>query len=183
MSSGLSKSPYRAMLNKDSLDTSIAIEDEHVDAPISLGLTTRQARVYLALLMMGNSKAKAIVSLSLVSRQDVYLIISSLQEMGLVQRKVSAPTTFTATPISEAVEALLERKASELRRARLKTKNLVEKFNHISLHAFTTAGTSYLGIVSESDRGKKYRFALENARHSIDVVTTWKRFKQANLLF
>jgi sugar-specific transcriptional regulator TrmB len=178
----LSKPPHTNTLSNLS-NTAVEIEEEDVDALVSLGLTARQARVYLALLMIGSSKAKTIAEVSLVNRQDIYLIISSLQDMGLIQRKLTAPTTFTATPIGEALETLIQRKAHELKSIRAKTKHLVEKFSQIPLHTDMFAGSPCLGVVSEGDRGKKYRYALENVLHGVEVVTTWKRFKQASILF
>ena len=179
MSSYLSKPPHSNALNLSAAE----IEERDVVALVSLGLTARQARAYLALLIVGSSKAKTIAEVSLVNRQDIYLLISSLQEMGLIQRKLTAPTTFTATPIADVVETLIKRKAHELKSVRAKTKHLVEKFSQIPSRPDSLEGMPCLGVVSEGDRGKKYRYALENVLHSVDVVTTWKRFKQAIILF
>jgi sugar-specific transcriptional regulator TrmB len=64
---------------------------------VGLGLTGRQARVYLAMVKPGGGKAKVIADFLLVNRQEIYRLIDSLQLMGLVQRNVTVPTTFTAT--------------------------------------------------------------------------------------
>lgn len=183
MSSNLSNQLHGNILNYESLDISAAIEEENVDALVSLGLTARQTRVYLAVLLIGNAKAKKIAAVSLVSRQDIYVIISDLQEIGLIQRKVTSPTIFTATPLCEALETLLQRKSNELKLVRAKTKNLVEKFSQIPAQADILGGDSCLGVISEGDSGKKYRYALGNAANTIEIVTTWKRFKQVIILF
>jgi len=80
----------------------IGLEDVRILT--DLGLTGRQARVYLALLKTGGGKAKAVADVSLVNRQEIYRIIDDLQQLGLVQRKVTTPTTFTATPLADVVK-------------------------------------------------------------------------------
>jgi sugar-specific transcriptional regulator TrmB len=97
-----------------------------------LGLSGRQARVYLALLKTGPAKAKTIAELSFVNRQDIYRIIESLQAIGLVQRQITAPTMFTATSIEETLENLLKQKTRALRKMRTKAKCIVKKFNQNS---------------------------------------------------
>jgi sugar-specific transcriptional regulator TrmB len=159
----------------------VGVED--VAILIALGLTGRQARVYLALLKTGDAKAKAIADLSLVNRQDIYLILDSLQQSGLIQRKLTSPTTFTATPLDEALKTLLQQKTNELYSIRKKTSRLTHKFSQLTLQAADPQEKPCLGVVFEGDKGKKLGQAIENARKNIDAVTTWKRFKQASVLF
>ncbi|MCW4019414.1 MAG: hypothetical protein NWF00_12175 [Candidatus Bathyarchaeota archaeon] len=159
----------------------IRIED--VNALMALGLTGRQARVYLALLKTGDAKAKAIADLSSVNRQDIYLILDSLQQSGLIQRKLTSPTTFIATPLDETLKTLLQQKTNELYSIRKKTSRLTKKFNQLTLQAADAQEKPCLGVVFEGDKGKKLGQAIEKACKSIDVVTTWKRFRQASVLF
>ncbi|MCW4006900.1 MAG: hypothetical protein NWF04_09980 [Candidatus Bathyarchaeota archaeon] len=151
---------------------------EDIETLMSLGLTGRQARVYLALLKIGDNKANAVAKLSLVNRQEIYRILDSLQEIGLVQRKVTAPTTFTPTPVDEALKMLLEKKANELKITRQKTRGVIKKFGMLAPNSTTRANECCLGVISENDRGKKYESALENVQESIECVTTWNRFRQ-----
>ncbi len=158
---------------------------DDVDVLVSLGLTGRQARVYLALLRIGEAKAKAIADLSLVNRQEIYRIIDSLQLIGLVQRNVTAPTTFTAAPIAEGTKLLLQQKTSELSIMCQKAKQLTKQFNQTicCLNPVASDQKTCLGTVSEGDRGKKYRYAIEKTQLTIEAVTSWKRFKQTTTLF
>jgi sugar-specific transcriptional regulator TrmB len=159
---------------------------EEVNDLMALGLAGRQARVYLALLKTGNAaKAKAIADLSLVNRQEIYRIIDSLQQIGLVKRNLTAPTTFTATPITEATKLLLQQKTSELSVMCQKAKQLTKKLKQVNfcLNPAVSSAKPCLGTVSEGDRGKKYRQAIENTKHTIEAVTNWKRFKQTTTRF
>jgi len=154
---------------------------EGAEVLVELGLTGRQARVYLALLKVGEAKAKAIADLSLVNRQEIYRIIDDLQQLGLVQRKVTTPTTFTATPLADVVKGLLAQKTNELNLIRQKTKRLTKK--HQPHLVVASVEKPCLGTVFEGDRGKKYRQAIQAARQSVDAVVSWHRFKQLTTLF
>ena len=96
---------------------------------VGLGLSGRQARVYLALLRMGDVKATALAKRAQVNQQDIYRITDSLQKIGLIQRNIAYPTTFTATPIGEVLQMLLEQKTQELTKIQTQTKQLTQKYS------------------------------------------------------
>jgi sugar-specific transcriptional regulator TrmB len=58
---------------------------------VGLGLSARQAWVYLALLRVGPVRARVIAGLAGVPRQDVYRLLLELQQLGLVQKNLTAP--------------------------------------------------------------------------------------------
>ena len=75
------------------------------------GLTEYQARVYLALLELGESPARQIPALSRVPRTRIYVTMSQLHEKGLVKIVPENPIKYIPVPFSE----YLEREAQELR--------------------------------------------------------------------
>lgn len=160
----------------------VGVED--VGVLVGLGLTGRQARVYLALLKTGDATAKVIAHVSLVNRQDIHRVINSLQQAGLIQRKVTHPTTFQATPIADVLGVMLQQKTNQLTAIREKTRRLTEKYGQTnSIQTAELSENPCLGIISEGDHGKKHRQAIENAQHAVDAVITWKQFRQATTLF
>lgn len=153
-----------------------------VDVLVGLGLTGRQARIYLALLKVGDAKVQAVADFSLVHRQEVYRLLGRLQQLGLVQQNISFPTTFTVTPIADGVKLLLKQKTSELDIINQKVKQLTKKLSqNSSLSPTAIELKPCFGAVFEADRGKKYRQALKNTQQSIDAVTSWVRFKQLSI--
>jgi len=161
----------------------LIISDDGVLA--GLGLSGRQARVYLALLRLGVAGARTIAALSLVNRQEVYRLLDGLQGLGLVQRNVCLPATFRATPIDVGVKLLLKRKSSQLSVMNQQAKRLTRKLsqNHLLTCPTLSATKPSLGTVYEANRGKKILQALQTAQHSIEVVVTWTRFKQLTTHF
>jgi sugar-specific transcriptional regulator TrmB len=164
--------------NADKLDIGI----EEVKTLEGLGLSRRQARVYLALLKIGEAKANAVSNVSLVNRQDIYIVLESLQQIGLVQKRITYPSTFTATPINQALQMLFQQKMQELKIINKKIKTLIKKYNQPTKQTDNQDQTC-LGTVFEGDHVKKNRNAIQNAQQSIDVITTWKQFRQIATLY
>ena len=92
---------------------SIIIEDIQVETLKNVGLSQVQARVYLNLAKLGTANIKTIASTANVARQDTYRIMSSLEKMGLAERVIAQTTMFTATPIRQGLNRILENKKKE----------------------------------------------------------------------
>jgi sugar-specific transcriptional regulator TrmB len=159
-------------------------ELEEVELLVSLGLTGRQARVYLALLRAGDAKVNALAGPSSVHRQEIYRLLDSLSQLGLIQRNLSAPATFTPTPIAETVKLLIRQKSSELNLLSQKAKKLTKKLsqNGPSVPAMIDLKPCF-GTVFEADRGRKYLKTIQEVQTSISVVTSWRQFKQLSVHF
>jgi len=140
---------------------------------VGLGLSGRQARVYLTLLKIGQA----------INRQDIYRIIDELEQIGIVQRIISMPTTFSPTPLPETAKLLLSQKTAELINLHQKTKQLTKKFQTTN-NSLTNQSNKklQLGTIFEADRAKKYTRTIQSTYQSLDMVTSWKRFKQLTIL-
>jgi sugar-specific transcriptional regulator TrmB len=103
-------------------------EDERIKTLMGLGLTFCQAKVYLALVLNGSCAAKTLSRHSRVTRQDIYRIMPKLQKLGLVQKALSIPTEWKATPIDEGLKILLERKNKQFSELKEKTTELLSSF-------------------------------------------------------
>jgi sugar-specific transcriptional regulator TrmB len=153
-----------------------------VEVLVGLGLSGRQARVYLAVLKAGGAKAKTVAEVAQVERQEVYNLIEDLKLAGLVEQNLTVPTSYTATPIAEAVKLLLEHKTDQLITLTQNAKQLAEKLNQPQNPAPTTTQPCF-GTISDGYRGKKYLKAIQETQQSIDMVSSWLRFKQQSFRF
>ena len=153
-----------------------------VEVLVGLGLTGRQARVYLAVLKAGDTKAKVVAELAQVERQEVYGLIEDLKLARLVEQNLTVPTSYTATPIAEAVKLLLEQKTEQLITLTQNAKQLAEKLNQPQNPTPTTTQPCF-GTISDGCRGKKYLKAIQETQQSIDMVSSWTRFKQQSFRF
>jgi len=88
-------------------------DDECLGVLRSLGLTVLQAKIYLALARSGVADVKTISSVSGVARQDVFRVMSGLQELGLVENSASSQDVYNAVPLRKGLFVLLQQKVEE----------------------------------------------------------------------
>ncbi len=86
---------------------------QEIEALMDYGLTATQAKVYLSLIDFKSATAKDVYMTAIVSRQDVYKILSDLQEMGLAERVLSSPLKFRATPVNDALTILRQHRLNK----------------------------------------------------------------------
>lgn len=82
--------------------------DENTDLLLGLGLTLNQAKVYLAILKLEKATVGQIAKFSKVRREDVYRLLPTLEEIGLIERLLGKPIEIRATPISDALNLMVE---------------------------------------------------------------------------
>ena len=150
---------------------------EGVGVLVGLGLSERQARVYLSLLKAGSAGARVVAGLACVPRQEAYGLLSELQRLGLARQNLTVPASYSATPFVEGVRLLLQRKIEEVT-------TLTEKINQLTSNPAQTqpaapvAPKPCFGEIFEGEGGKHYQTAIEQAQVSVWVVSSWVRFKQ-----
>jgi sugar-specific transcriptional regulator TrmB len=151
---------------------------------VGLGLSARQAWVYLALLRVGDTVARPVASLAGVPRQEVYGLLSELQQMGLVRQNLTTPTTYTATPFIEAAKILFENRANELTMISQKAKQITEKYIQTpTALSMLEPPLPCFGTVREGERGKKYSTSIQGAQGCVELVSSWGRFRQLCFYF
>lgn len=86
-------------------------DNEAVAGLKQLGLSTYEARVFVALQKLGTGTASEISSVVDVPRSQVYGAAEGLEERGLVETQQSTPTTYRPVPLAQAREQLLDQLA------------------------------------------------------------------------
>lgn len=82
--------------------------DKDIETLRGFGLTTNQARVYLAICHLGIAPVGKVSKLAHVRREDVYRILPKLEEMGLTERTLDTPAKIRATPLQDALSTLIK---------------------------------------------------------------------------
>ncbi len=89
-----------------------------------LGLNEYQAKVYIALSVLGQSTAGGIADKSKVPRARAYDVLEELCSKGFAAVKSGRPVEYSSLPISEAVKTLKRLKESDTRDELLKMDSL-----------------------------------------------------------
>lgn len=82
--------------------------EQNIETLSDFGLTTNQARVYMAVARLGLTTVGQISKTSKVRREDVYRVLPKLETMGLVEKLLGTPVKIRATPLEEALSILIE---------------------------------------------------------------------------
>jgi sugar-specific transcriptional regulator TrmB len=86
-------------------------DEEAIEGLARLGLTTYEARVFLALQKLGSASASEVSEVADVPRSQVYGAAERLEERGLVETRQSTPTVYRPVPLEQARTRLLDRLA------------------------------------------------------------------------
>lgn len=144
-----------------------------------LGLTLKQAKVYIALVKFGPSRIMEISKNSKVARPDVYPTLERLQQLGLVEKIIETPLKYRAISIDDGLSLLLETRTdqyekvkaeTEILRGAIKTEKPNEP-NQIESHQFVLIPKGKATI-------DRIGTAIKNAQQSIDLVVSWKRISR-----
>ncbi len=141
-----------------------------------LGLTSCQAKVYLALCHFGLLDAKTVTKYADVPRSDTYRITSELEGLGLIEKVISRPTSFRAISLEMGTSILLKRKKEETDRLESNIKGVLENFKTNNKQLQLPKPEFVLVPRKEAiiNRSKRVH---NNTQISIDAIISLKRFR------
>ncbi len=143
------------------------------------GLSLSQARVYLALTIVGKSSVNTVAKAAEIDPANTHRTMESLEKLALVKKTLSVPNLFEAVPIKDAIEILLKTKAEEYSEIVHSTKTLSDKYDHGSRDNRLLQEKQFLMIPQKNVYMKMSLDHWKNARKTVDVITTVKRAIQS----
>ena len=155
------------------------LQDADVQTFMGLGLNRSEARVLGALYKIGATEASRIAKTSTVARPDVYRALSHLHKLGLVEKIIAHPSRFRAIPIETGVAVLLEQKTKKYSELKSKSASLIRRINNKNNYRESYQESQFVMIPSKEALFKRLTETIEKTQKSIDVSTSWKRFKSA----
>lgn len=96
-----------------------------------LGLSEKQARVYVATLFLGSAPVQQIAKQADINRPTAYVILEELEKMGLVSESTDAKKTVYIAEDPEAITRWLEKKEREIETKKEEAKDLVSNLKDI----------------------------------------------------
>ena len=129
----------------------------------------------------GISTAQKIALISGVVRERVYPVLHSLQDMGLVNKIVTSPTAFEALPLDETIDILIERKRKALANLRDQAKLVIQEYKPPCETLQSDFVSNFMIVPKNAAYIHRIIDCVENAKKSIDAITTWKRFESCSV--
>lgn len=157
---------------------------EAVETFASLGLNLSQARVYLALVENGVSTAQEISTMSGVNRQEIYRIMPKLQEIFLVEKIISKPIKWKATPIQDGVSILMEHRKNEISELQAKATKIITELKRNKKRAAHQKDEPQFIMMPGKDAHLKWlNHTFKNVQKTNDSILTWNDYRTLTFLF
>jgi sugar-specific transcriptional regulator TrmB len=143
-----------------------------------LGLTSVQARTYMALCRLSiASDAKTISASANIVRQDIYHTLTELERLSLVETVIEKPVLYRAIPIMQVVTILAERRKTKtdalLDEARelLLPYEMDERIHLEGKHQFTL-------IPKKETCVQRIKETIQDTKISLVIVAPWREMTQ-----
>ncbi|MDX1535253.1 MAG: helix-turn-helix domain-containing protein [Candidatus Spechtbacterales bacterium] len=128
-----------------------------------LGLSDKQARVYVATLFLGSAPVQQIAKQADINRPTAYVILEELENMGLVSESTDAKKTVYIAEDPEAITRWLEKKEIEIEAKKKSAKKLIsdlegikrEEVSQAPMVRFYRGKEGIKSILAESARKSK----------------------------
>ncbi len=153
----------------------INTENGDLSVFIQLGVSMRQAQVYLANAQLGQATAAAIAKNVQADRAEIYRALIKLEKRGLTRRCITKPLTFRSVPITEAFSILLQQNAEKHNRIRDETEKFITKFREQNNETSNQENAQCYYLTSGL-KAEDYEFKgeLEQLQKSKDGIYDWK---------
>jgi sugar-specific transcriptional regulator TrmB len=139
-------------------------------ALMKFGLTSLQATIYTTLVDLGNAGILKISRASKIARPEVYRVIPSLEEKGLVEKILSNPTKYKAVPLKLGLSTLLQQKTQENTELLEETKALLSHIPEKTANHRDKDDSQFI-ITSEFKLfSKRLNKSISDTKSSIDFV-------------
>jgi sugar-specific transcriptional regulator TrmB len=165
----------------------LMISNEDIQVLRQLGLSSLEARVYIALTRTERATIKALSKSTDLARQHVYQVINDLLDIGIIEKIVAAPFEYSAIPMKDAIFIMLQRKKQEFLDMEIKiestAKQLLERYEAASKIKRTTSQEEQTFIfrnIRVHEVAHVRVRDLSNCKTSVDLAILEKNLESIN---
>ena len=142
-----------------------------------LGLTSAQARTYMALCRLSKaSAAKAISASANITRQDIYHTLTQLQQLSLIELVLGKPVLYRAIPIIQVITILAERRKQKTDSLLTEAKTLLSLFKMDEIA--DEEEHQFLLIPKKETCTQKIKKTIHNTKESMVMIAPWRETTQ-----
>jgi sugar-specific transcriptional regulator TrmB len=155
----------------------LSLNNENIGIFTQLGLTIRQAEVYLTIFKLKQAKVKTIADTMQIARAEIYRAIPPLERIGLIERVITTPIKFRAVPINEGLAILLQLDVEKHNKIQTEANALIEKIKERKLKEPVREEPQYVLIHESTYDSHDFIKKMTNLRMSLDGIIDWTIFK------
>lgn len=143
-----------------------------------IGFTTTQAKIYLTLLKTGQTEGHTLSKNAEVPRQVVYRTLDELQHMGLIQKSITRPYKFTATPLKYGLQIIISQKRQQYKETKIKAKNILQKMQNYNEEITNNHEYSFNIIEGRERIAQILKLQYKKTKIKVDTLSTLPRWLQ-----
>jgi sugar-specific transcriptional regulator TrmB len=163
------------------------IPEEYIETLAELGLTHTEAKVYITLLSLKTATAKDTHKDSKIARQEVYRVLSDLEEKGLIEKIIARPSQFKPIPARDAVAILIQNRNKQSLQLQ---KKAIKQFRNLAIErveALPHSSSSQFVMLSKNEIDPagpigKIGKAIYKAQKNVMCSITFPVFNKAKLI-
>jgi len=141
-----------------------------------IGFTKTQANLYLTLLKVGQADGKTLSKKSNSPRTIVYRTLDELQKKGLVEREITSPYKFKATPLKEGLEILMRQKRQEYKEIQEKAENFLLKYQNYKEEKPQERQYKFIAVEGKERIIQIMKLNHSDVQQSVKILTNLKRW-------
>jgi sugar-specific transcriptional regulator TrmB len=143
-----------------------------------MGFTKTQAKVYLTLLNLGETDARTLYKKANMPQPEVYRALDELQRMGLVEKEISVPSKFIATPLQFGLQILMNQKMQECRVLQKMMKEFLRKKQSCPIKNPPKQEVKLILLEGKGKLMQTMKNEHDNVQRTVDIITTLQRWLQ-----
>ena len=152
----------------------MSIKNEDVQCLHKLGLTNLQAKVYLTLLKTDTSTVKGIATESKIARQEIYRVISEIEELGIIEKILTLPTKYKAIPLCDTISFLIKRRNKKTQDIEKISKRVLRKHKNDKPKIFRQE--DFFILIPKKERFvNRLKKLITQSKKSVKVITAKNR--------
>ena len=149
-------------------------QEEGVQTLVDLGLTVLQAKVYIAFAKLGTSTGRTTAKAAKVASQDVYRVLTELQEKGLVEKIISKPNKYRPIPIEEGLTILLQRRNKQTIEIKNMMTEICKNFSSTDKSEDDNEKCHFVLVAQKETIANKLTKGVETAQTSVDLTSDFR---------
>jgi sugar-specific transcriptional regulator TrmB len=154
----------------------VSVNEEDIRLLNEVGFTRSQARVYLALLKIGETDARTLFKKANITRPEVYRALDELQKKGLVEKEIRVPLKFIATPMQFGLQMLLSQKVRQCKETQKNIKKFLRKNQSCLIKEPHKQEIKLIVLEGKDKLMQTIKRGHNNAQRSVDIISTLQRW-------
>ena len=154
------------------------VNEEDVLLLTEMSFTQTQAKVYLTLLRLGETDARTLCKKTGIPKPEIYRTINELQHRGLVEKEISLPSKFFATPIQFGLQILMNEQVQQCKNLQKKMKQFLRKHQTCPIEPPNKKEYKLIVIEGRNRLTQTIKLEHDKAQRSVDIISTLQRWLQ-----